>query len=346
MKQKHVKNHYVPECYLKRWITPQRKVFVYRTMVKHANVPIWKEYSISAIAYHKHLYTQIISGLESYSVEDWLDREFESPANEVLDKATSECRLTKFDWEILIKFLAAQDVRTPKKLLEHLQLMQKKLPEVLCNILVGLTEKQNSGFIEDLKLTKNGYQEPFPLNINTHSLIGDDANILEVETYAGRASWIHSIKHTLEKTRKILHDHQWTIVKPAKGYYWPTSDNPVVKLNSYSQDNYDLGGGWGLKKGNIFFPIGPEHAMFVQIGDKPIPKNTRLPESLTKQLIKFVVENSHRNIFSHYENNEIQTLRKRVVDKERLEVERKKLNEWHQINSEMERQYISSNKRK
>lgn len=107
MNQLREKNHYVPECYLKRWENRFGKVYVYRTLVSHPNVPVWKPFTTSAIAYRKHLYTQIISGSESDEIEKWLDREFESPANAVLDKATAGGRLSKDDWEILIKFLAA-----------------------------------------------------------------------------------------------------------------------------------------------------------------------------------------------------------------------------------------------
>lgn len=347
MKQLHVKNHFVPECYLKRWTNSEGKVSVYRILVNHLDSPIWKDHSVSAIAYQKHLYTQIISGRESDELESWLDREFESPANAVLDKATSEGQLTKLDWEILIKFLAAQDVRTPVKLLQHLQRGQKDLPEVLQSVLNELKEKIDSGNVDELiEKKKNSSQETFPIIVNTHFEEGEETGFLRAETYTGRATWIHSIRHALENTRKILHNHKWSIVKPAKGYYWPTSDNPVVKLNFYSPGNYDLKGGWGVKKGNIFFPIGPEHAMFVQIGDKPAQKNIRLSEHQTNEFIKFVVENSHRKIFSHFKNKDLQILRERTVDPVLLKREKSEIDEWHQINAKMEREYIMSNRNK
>jgi hypothetical protein len=144
--------------------------------------------------------------------------------------------------------------------------------------------------------------------------------------------------------RKVLHSHKWSIVKPAEGYFWPTSDNPVVKLNYYSHGNYDLKGGWEVKRGNIFFPIDPDHAMFVQIGDKPLQKNTRLSEYQTKELIKCVVENSHRKIFSHSENMDIPLLRKRIVDPVKLSIENREMQDWHELNSKMELEYIASNR--
>jgi len=87
MKQLHVKNHFVPESYLKRWENIDNKIWVYRTLVSNKKVPLWKDYSASAIAYQKHLYTQIIAGNESDELETWFDRNIESPANKVLDRA-------------------------------------------------------------------------------------------------------------------------------------------------------------------------------------------------------------------------------------------------------------------
>ncbi len=324
-KQLHVKNHFVPECYLKRWTNDQEKVLVYRTLVNHPNVPVWKSHSVASVAYQKHLYNQIVSGRESDEIESWLDREFESPANEILDKATSEGELTSSDWEILIKFLAAQDVRTPARLFEHIQRAQKELPEILYNVMSEVEGKIKSGDANEFKTKKKRPVEPFPLKITTCIEDGADTGTLEAETYAGRSTWLYSIKYLLENTRKVLHSHKWSIIKPAKGYYWPTSDNPVVKLNYYSSGNYDLKGGWGVEKGNIFFPIDPEHAMFVQVGGRPIQKNTRASESQTREFIKFIAENAHRKIFSHYNNEDLPRLRKRVIDPVRLSREKKEI---------------------
>jgi hypothetical protein len=344
MSQLHVKNHFVPETYLKRWANSEAKVFVYRTIVEHSNVPIWKAHSVSSIAYQKHLYTQLISGRESDEIETWLDREFESPAKRVLDEATSERRLKSDDWEMLIKLLAAQDVRTPARLFEHLQRGQKEMSETLQEVLNGLNDKLEKGGINKIKSSiKTPSAESFPLKITTQFESGEDSGLLKAETYVGRSTWIHSIKHLLENTRKILHTHKWSIVKPAKGYHWPTSDNPVVKLNYFSLGKYDLKGGWGVKKGNIFFPLGPEHAMFVQIGERTIQKNTRLPVDKTKELIKILVENAHRKIFCITENKELPILRKRVVDAKRLARETEEMHLWHQKNIEMERDYLMSN---
>jgi len=345
MNRLHSKNHYVPECYLQRWENSAGKVYVYRTLVSHPNVPIWKPYFVSAIAYQRHLYTQVISGNESDALETWLDREFESPANPILEKATCNRRLSKQDWEILIKFLAAQDVRTPAKLLEHLKRMPKILGITLKETLQELKRKLKNEGIDSIKnysKTKNTGQ--FPIKVNTHIEEGAEEGILKANTYAGRSTWIHSIKHLLNHTSEILHTHKWSIIKPAKGYFWPTSDNPVVKVNYYSPGKYDLKGGWGNPKGNILFPIGPEHALFVQIDDRPIPKGSRVSEQLTKELIKFIVGNANRLIFCNTEDVDIPRIRKRIIDQDRLKRENEGMKNWLKENADMEREYFFRSK--
>ncbi|MDP1615319.1 MAG: DUF4238 domain-containing protein, partial [Methylococcales bacterium] len=84
MNQLHVKNHFVPQSYLKRWENPSHKVCVYKTLVSHANIPIWKSFFTAAVGYHRHLYTQVLNGEESDNLENWFSQEFESPASEVI----------------------------------------------------------------------------------------------------------------------------------------------------------------------------------------------------------------------------------------------------------------------
>ena len=113
------RNHYVPCLYLKRWADNDRKVWVYRLLVPHASLHPWKHSSIAGIGYHRNLYTRILTGAETDEFETWLEREFETPAEEPLRKATADERLSPDDWQCIIRFLAAQDVRTPARLLGH-----------------------------------------------------------------------------------------------------------------------------------------------------------------------------------------------------------------------------------
>lgn len=342
MRELHVKNHYVPECYLKRWGNIDSKIWVYRTLVAHHAVPIWKDYSTSAIAYHKHLYTQIISGEATDELERFLDKEFEAPADLAIEKATSEKRLSSEDWHILIRFLAAQDVRTPVRLAEHLIQSKEYLPNTLEKILNDVKEKLSRNYIDTFKrkTSSANRHDLFPLKFSKELEDGQKTGILKVESYVGRASWIHSIKYLLENTEKVLHTHKWSIIKPAKGYSFFTSDNPVIKLNFADPENYDLQGGWGRQKGNIIFPIGPEHAMFVEIGCRPMPKGSRLTINQTLQFRKFIAENSHRMIFSNLVDDQVQQLKVRIVNVEKVKAEKAEMDKWHTENSKIEKEYF------
>jgi len=134
-------NHYVSCGYLKRWTSSTGRLWAYRILVSHENVPLWKESSIRGIAYHSHLYTRIAAGLESDDIEQWFEHEYETPAEEALQKATSNGRLTPSDWRVLSRFLAAQDVRTPARLVENLQRWYKTLPDLLQNTLQEAVQK-------------------------------------------------------------------------------------------------------------------------------------------------------------------------------------------------------------
>src|SRR5882757_9387561 len=93
----HRNNHFIPRMYLKLWETPDGKIWTYRILVPHENVSVWKRASTRGVGWHAHLYTQMVAGEETDKVERWLDREFENPAEEPLQKATSDKRLSPND---------------------------------------------------------------------------------------------------------------------------------------------------------------------------------------------------------------------------------------------------------
>jgi hypothetical protein len=66
-------------------------------------------------------YTRAFSNDEADEIERWLAQEFESPAAGALERATTDARLSDDDYHRLIRLAAAQDVRTPARLLEIVQ---------------------------------------------------------------------------------------------------------------------------------------------------------------------------------------------------------------------------------
>ena len=336
------KNHYVPQLYLRQWEDSEKKVCIYKTLISHENESDWRRKSTDAIAYQRHFYTQLIAGNESDDFEEWLDKKYESPAQSAIHRAITDKKLSKNDWHLLISFLACQDVRTPARLLEYLDRQNRTYKDLLQNTLEKFVEglKNNSLPFVDAPISKNEFDDLLPLKVKTEVDPNDSEMAkLKIESYSGRATWLHSIKYLLTYTEKVLHKHKWTIIKPALGYSWPTSDNPVIKLNFRDENDYDFHSGWDTKNGNIFFPLGPQHAMFVEIGSKPIMKGTRMNEFFTKQVRKFIVKHAHRAVFSNSYDSEIVLLRPRVVNSELVKSERHQLNQWHEQNVRLEAEF-------
>ena len=90
----HRDNHYVPCEYLKAWEASPGRLWLYRVLVSHGKVPLWNEKSIRGVAYHAHLYTRLAIGGATDEIEQWFDREYETPAAEVLQKVVSDSRLS------------------------------------------------------------------------------------------------------------------------------------------------------------------------------------------------------------------------------------------------------------
>ena len=225
-------NHYVAQSYLKRWLASPGKICVYRTLVTHENVPLWTEKSIKGVARQQNLYTRKIAGFESDEIERYFDQEFEFPAEEAIHKAVTGQCLTPDDWKKLVQNLAMHDLRTPARLMEHLTTYEKRIISLLDNILDGLRTELETGPKQGVSvLPTSVLSGGFPLRTIIEDNKEEGSVRVKLETAVGRASWLWSINHLLKGIAQVLHTHKWTIVRPAEGMYWPTSDNPVVKLN-------------------------------------------------------------------------------------------------------------------
>lgn len=327
-------NHFVQQAYLRNWESSHKKVWMYRTLVSHQNVPIWKEASCEAIAYHTHLYTRIIAGKENDGIENWLEKEYETPAAASIKKVIAETKLTPKDWFHLIRYLSAQDVRTPSRLMEVTKRQNDTFQEMLDDTLLNSVNKieeiiKNK---EVIVTEKNELSDNLPIKVHYDKQNGN----IKVKGIVGRSSWLWSMKHLLNHTASILHTHKWTIIKPAKGYTWLTSDNPVLRLNFHNLEKYDFGGNWGVDGTNILMPLSPYHLLYTEIGKKPPIRGTRFNKEKTILIRRFLAENASRMIFTNEINQEIIHFRQRVVNPLMVENEKKLWEGWHKSQSELE----------
>ena len=222
-------NHYVPCVYLRHFSTPAERVSVYRTLVPHDHCPLWREKSIKSVGYRAHLYTRIAAGRETDEIETWLDSEFEAPAAAALQKVTSDERLKPEDWASLVRFVAAQDVRTPARLGEFLTRCHADMPHLLNSILRDSLEelkaaKQSGASIAPLGSDDRNY---LPVRAVAEVVPRGDTAKLGLRAVVGRGLWLFAIRHWLTVTLEVLHQHRWSILIPPHDISWFTSDNPA-----------------------------------------------------------------------------------------------------------------------
>ncbi len=181
------------------------------------------------------------------------------------------------------------------------------------------------------------YQNLFDCRVNKEVDEGADTARIGVEVVSGRALWLFSIRHLLNSAAKTLLKTRWTILCPPQGFYWLTSDSPVIKLNYYGP-NYDFKGGWGNPGTEILFPLSPSCLMYTKIGDpRPPPKYTVVSPHLAAMFQRFITEHAHRNIYSMRPDTAVPNQRPRIVDAQRFQDEKKQLEEWHEKNMRAER---------
>lgn len=171
--------------------------------------------------------------------------------------------------------------------------------------------------------------------------IDNERSGINLVTSIGRESWIESIKYLLNSDiSKILFKHRWTILKPFKGLNWITSDCPTIRLNYYKNGDYDFAGGWGNKGTELLLPLDPYHLLYTKVGEKPPQKGMILDEIQTKKINNIIANNALRIIISSRKIENIELIRKRVIDKEAFEFEKNEWSKWHSEQSKAEKEFL------
>jgi hypothetical protein len=330
-------NHFVPQLYLKNFATASGEVCEYRVLVSHSSVPVWKSINVAGTGYEKNLYTRIVRGEEADDIEQWLNHEFESPAKEPFQKVLADKELTKSDWEILVRFLASQIVRTPAFLIKSLphwnQMTPRVLEQTMKSVEIRLREAKASG--QRIILDDTSGSEYFPMRIERKDLPEEKKVQFTTKVVVGRGLWFHTMKHLLTNTLKVLYKHKWTIFEAPSGMGWFTSDDPVICLNFRSDSDYDFEGGWNRTRANILFPLSPRHLMFTEIGVNSYPRC--VPSRYRARLFRRIIaEHAHRSIYSLAEDSKIPQLKPRMVNAMAFQNERALWAAWYEDQSKAE----------
>jgi hypothetical protein len=326
----------VPQFYLNYWSRDKKMIYRYDLLVPNDKVPIWKYVSIKGNAYFPDLYTSIQDGTENEEFERLVKQDYEDPAKPIFEKVIKDKSLKKSEIDILVRFLALQDIRTPTAYNEFVQ-RGKNLPPIIERVMKkAVKDIEESREKPIVAANPEKYSDKF-LNGSIKTTVSRNENgaggVLETQVDVGRQFWLFGQYNLLENAAKRLLEHEWIIFRPFKGQEWLTSDHPVVRLNYYENGSYDLRGGWGVENGNIVMPLSPNHLLFTQIGSREVPPTKELPLTTTNFFQRLIVERAYKWIYASKPPKYIYMLRKRVVDKVAYENEIKNQNEWHKVQS-------------
>lgn len=262
-------NHFVPQMYLKNFASATNEVYEYRILVSHSTVPVWKPVHVAGTGYQRNLYTRIVRGEEADDIEQWLNREFEAPASEPLQRVLENRELSPSDWELLTRFLASQIVRTPAFLIKNLPRWNQMVPKVLDESLRDVKDRLRQAKERGQKIITDGsthHMEYIPVRVERKDLPEEGKVQFATRMVVGRGLWFYTMKHLLTSTLTVLQKHNWAILEAPSRLPWFTSDDPVICLNFRSETDYDFGGGWNRVRSNILFPLSSRHLMFTEIG--------------------------------------------------------------------------------
>lgn len=333
MRQFTRRNHFVPQAYLRRWAGAQGKVWCYRLLVSDAGVLPWKLHSVRSIGFHEHLYTTVLAGRETDQFEAWIEREFETPGQRAIAKVVSERRLTPEDWKALIRYTAAQDVRTPARYIEDRRRWDPQMEQMIEETLrqsIAEWEAADDATRETLARDKPAGRAPFdfPFRVTITRNPAGEGGWIGAETIVGRQMWLAKIHLHLTTTIRVLHEHRWSIMRAPEGMKWLTTDDPVVRLNYTSDQDYNFGGGWGSTGSEFLFPLSPTHLLYTQIGRRHESRITP-PFHLAQRLQRMIAKHAHRWIYSAAPVEGIDTLRPRKVDRVQYAQEMDEWKQWH-----------------
>jgi len=324
--------------YLKRFCSRPGMVYRYDLLVPNEKVPVWSERLLNRVASHEHLYTSLDGQAEVDEHEKWFNEEFESPAEDAIERAVTGGRLSKEHWRRLVYFLAAQDVRTPARLQERLAHWNKQLPEMINETLQEsvseLLQAKKEG--RSPKRGPEGITKGFPMRVRIEPSDDPGYAQLRLESVVGRGMWLWSQRHLLTGIVDRLIEHRWTVLVAPDDVAWFTTDDPVIRLNYYSKESYTFEGGWGSRGTEIFIPLDPRHMLYTSIGNPRKLRGTEITGAVAHEFRKFFAEHAHRYIFSSQREASVGSMRPRHVSLEDFLQEKKQWSQWRADQSEAE----------
>ena len=320
-------NHLVPQMYLRAWEDKDCMIHVYDLLVPNKNCNEWRNKKSKGIAYQRDFYTNVENAKEEDYLEKIFNEKYETPAKEPLTKAINGDKLDADDWSKLIDFIGIQIIRTKARALEILKISKSVLERDMPNELNKIVGKLSDENVNIKKLNKEKrrldskvekFKMPLEGKIEDYD---NDKKILKVEATMGKGLYLYMLNdNEVKDVLNILHRHKWQVIDITNNISIPTSDDPVIRLQYCSKDEYNFNGGINQKGVNIIFPISPNKIIYTQVG---YGKKVQFNEEFSIFIKKIIVEHAYRHIYSCNDDDQIKKIRKREVDKAKFDKEKK-----------------------
>lgn len=335
-----VLHHSVPRSYLKRWATTDGRLWTYHLLVPHEDVPKWQLHWLRSTAAQEHLYSSVLDPDGPDAMERWLNLDIEQPALEALEKITSDIALSNREWSRVLAYLIALDQRTPANYEEQQARWQKTVPgilsETLARVKADLAKQAKKG---KPVLRPATTPRTMPVRVDVLPNQPGGQTLLRATLTPGRELWLFSMRHALTSTIKKIEQVglRWSVVTPAEGTQWFTSDHPLLRLNYNSDSDYNFGGGWGNPGSEIIVPVSPRHVLYTQVRRRHPPRFTLNVEG-TILFQRMLAERAFRAIYASGPMPRVEWWRRRAVDLKAYRREARQREEWHarQTNAEFE----------
>jgi len=159
---------------------------------------------------------------------------------------------------------------------------------------------------------------------------------LHAAVSVGRALWLHNMKHVLTETIRAMGRVEWSVMRPYGDARWFTSDDPVVRLDFNSLDDYDcFAGGWDRKGSEVLVPLSPTVLLYRQAHHVHPPVIQATAEQ-TLLVQRFLAEHAFREIYALTESRQAETFRARIVDAAAYKFEQREWADWNKVQSDSE----------
>jgi hypothetical protein len=299
---------------------------------------MWRAHSVKGIAYHQHLYTQLAHGAESDSVERWLADYVDAPSEHVLAEVARDSKLKPADRDVLLRFFAASQSRTPAFYLRRQAVWNRDMHARIHGVLKSLVEKMDRGQTEPAEPTQEAPPQDgvgVPSRLRVRENPNGEGGIIEAEVLMGRGLWFFEIRRMVEHTWKNLRKLDWTILRPPPGVLWLTSDDPAV-VARISDGTVTFNGGW-LEAGSVLLlPLDPEHVLYGKLNG-PVPvKYSEASGSDAEFIQNCITRHSHRMVFGREKDHWVPTVQPRRVDPNAYDQERNEWRIWHPTHAKAE----------